>query len=167
MKEIVIHCRGGQGGITSARILAKAALNEGYYSQAMPQFGAERRGAAVQAYLRISDTPIRKRSRIFKPDVVAIFDRSLRVVEKGAFRIVNSGNGIREPDTLSIDANSIALKLGLVVSGWPVVNTAMSGAIARHLGLSLSGVEDAIAEEVSVKVEENIEAARIAYRMVR
>ncbi|WP_457591570.1 2-oxoacid:acceptor oxidoreductase family protein [Geoglobus sp.] len=167
MKEIVIHCRGGQGGITSARILAKAALMEGYHSQAMPQFGAERRGAAVQAYLRISDEPIRKRSRIVKPDVVAVFDRSLRIDDRKTFRIVNSPNGEGAENTVYIDASQIAIRLGLVVSGWPVVNTAMSGAIARHLGLNLSSIEDAIVEEVGVKVEQNIEAARIAYRMVR
>ncbi|NOY10766.1 MAG: pyruvate oxidoreductase subunit gamma [Archaeoglobi archaeon] len=164
MREVVIYCRGGQGGITSARILARAALAEGYYSQAMPQFGAERRGASVQAYLRISETPIRKRSRITSPDTIAIFDRSLRV-ESDAFKIINSNNG--EPNSIAVDASAIAVRLGLIVSGWPVVNTAMSGAMARHLGISLSSLEDAIAQEVGVKVEENIEAARIAYRMVR
>lgn len=166
MREIVIYCRGGQGGITSARILAKAALIEGFHSQAMPQFGAERRGAGVQAYLRISETRIRKRSRIVSPDIAVIFDTTLNVNADRATRIVNSPNGESDGDIV-IDANSIAVKLGLIVSGWPVVNTAMSGAVAKHLGFGISSLEDAIAEEVGVRVEDNIRAAKMAYGMVK
>ena len=165
MREIVIYCRGGQGGITSARILARAALIEGFHSQAMPQFGAERRGAGVQAYLRISETRIRRRSRIVRPDIAVIFDTSLNVSADSATKIVNSPNG--GGGDIVIDANTIAVKLGLIVSGWPVVNTAMSGAVAKHLGFKISSLEDAIAEEVGARVEDNIRAARMAYGMVK
>ncbi len=62
--EISIHCRGGQGGVTAARILAATAMFQGYYSQSMPQFGPERRGAEVKAFLRISDREVRRKCPI-------------------------------------------------------------------------------------------------------
>lgn len=49
MYEIRIHGRGGQGGVTSAEILAKYCISEGEFAQAFPSFGPERRGAPVTA----------------------------------------------------------------------------------------------------------------------
>ena len=40
--EIRWHGRGGQGAVTSAELLAKAAIDEGKYAQAFPSFGPER-----------------------------------------------------------------------------------------------------------------------------
>jgi len=39
MIEIRLHGRGGQGAVTSAELLAQAAINEGKYAQAFPSFG--------------------------------------------------------------------------------------------------------------------------------
>jgi len=55
--EIRWHGRGGQGAVTSAELLAMAAIIEGKYAVAIPYFGAERRGAPVIAYNRISNKP--------------------------------------------------------------------------------------------------------------
>jgi pyruvate ferredoxin oxidoreductase gamma subunit len=52
--EVRWHGHGGQGAVTSAELVAKAAINEGKYAQAFPAFGAERRGAPVAASIRIS-----------------------------------------------------------------------------------------------------------------
>ena len=60
--ELRFHGRGGQGAVTAANILASAAVLEGLYAQAFPYFGAERRGAPVEAYARISDRPIERHS---------------------------------------------------------------------------------------------------------
>ena len=71
MIEIRWHGRGGQGAVTSAEILAEAAISEGKYAQAFPSFGPERRGAPVLAFVRISaNQPIRIRSSITEPDVL-------------------------------------------------------------------------------------------------
>ena len=77
MIEVRFHGRGGQGAVTSAELMALAAIAEGKYAQAFPSFGPERRGAPVQAFLRISDTPIRLREKIYEPDVVLVLDPSL------------------------------------------------------------------------------------------
>ncbi|MFN3407015.1 MAG: 2-oxoacid:acceptor oxidoreductase family protein, partial [Caldimicrobium sp.] len=45
MIEIRLHGRGGQGGVTSAELIAIAAITQGKYAQAFPSFGPERRGA--------------------------------------------------------------------------------------------------------------------------
>ena len=49
--EIRWHGRGGQGAVTSAELVALAAIKEGKYAQAMPSFGPERRGAPVLALI--------------------------------------------------------------------------------------------------------------------
>ena len=55
MIEVRFHGRGGQGAVTSAELMAQAAIAEGRYAQAFPSFGPERRGAPLMAFLRISD----------------------------------------------------------------------------------------------------------------
>lgn len=174
--EILILSRGGQGGVTAARILAAAAALEGMYAQAIPHFGAERRGAIVRSYLRISDKPIRRHSSIRKADSAAIFSRKiLDVVDVSQFLrgdtvVVNSSSPIRVTSrTYYVDATGIALKLKLVIAGWPVVNTAMVGAMAKALGIaSLDSVLKALETQFSGRIlEVNKEAAKIAYNSVR
>jgi 2-oxoacid:acceptor oxidoreductase gamma subunit (pyruvate/2-ketoisovalerate family) len=63
MFEIRIHSRGGQGGVTAARLLALAAIHDGKYATACPFYGAERRGAPIVSFVRIDESPIRIRAR--------------------------------------------------------------------------------------------------------
>ncbi|HCP10384.1 MAG TPA: pyruvate synthase, partial [Thermodesulfobacterium commune] len=39
MVEIRLHGRGGQGAVTSAELIAVAAISQGDYAQAFPSFG--------------------------------------------------------------------------------------------------------------------------------
>jgi len=105
--EVRWHGRGGQGAVTAAQILAEAAYLEGYKGvQAFPYFGAERRGAPIMAFTRMSDEEIRIRSQIYNPDFVVVLDSTLlgliRVDEglkEGGIIIVNSS---KEPYELSL-----------------------------------------------------------------
>ncbi len=81
MYEIRFHGRGGQGAVMAAQVLAEAAVREGYEAHAFPYFGAERRGAPVEAYARIDDQKIRIKSQIYEPDFVIILDESLMDLE--------------------------------------------------------------------------------------
>jgi len=63
MWEIRLHGRGGQGAVTSAELLAKAAIAKGKFAQAFPSFGPERRGAPVQAFVRVDEIRILKRKK--------------------------------------------------------------------------------------------------------
>ncbi len=76
--EIRWHGRAGQGVVTAAVTLADVlAAEKGRYVQAFPEFGAEKRGAPILAFNRISQKPIRTHSQVYYPDVVAVTDPSL------------------------------------------------------------------------------------------
>ncbi len=177
IKEIRIHGRGGQGGVTLAEIIARAAYKEGKWVQAFPYFGAERRGAPVKAFARISDEPILVRSQIYNPDYVIVLDESLLDVANVTEGLKENGtiiiNTTLQPEEVDIsgykiatvDATGIALELGLLVAGLPVVNTAMAGAFAKATGeITIESVVEAIKEEwKGAAGEKNAKAAILAY----
>ncbi|MFH1337324.1 MAG: 2-oxoacid:acceptor oxidoreductase family protein, partial [Nanoarchaeota archaeon] len=68
MIEIRVHGRGGQGAVTCAILMAKAAGKDGKYTQAFGAYGPERRGAPVRAFCRIDDKPVVIRSHVQNPD---------------------------------------------------------------------------------------------------
>lgn len=177
IKEIRIHGRGGQGGVTLAEIIARAAYKEGKWVQAFPYFGAERRGAPVKAFARISDEPILVRSQIYNPDYIIVLDESLLDVANVTEGLKENGtiiiNTTLRPEEVNIsgykiatvDATGIALELDLLVAGLPVVNTAMAGAFAKATGeITIESVVEAIKEEWKGAVgEKNAKAAILAY----
>jgi pyruvate ferredoxin oxidoreductase gamma subunit len=76
--EIRWHGRAGQGVVTAATTLADVLSSEkGKYVQAFPEFGAEKRGAPILAFNRISNKPIRSHSQVYYPDIVVVTDPSL------------------------------------------------------------------------------------------
>ncbi|MFH1383174.1 MAG: pyruvate ferredoxin oxidoreductase subunit gamma [Chloroflexota bacterium] len=175
--EIRWHGRGGQGTVTSAELLAKAAISEGKYAQAFPSFGPERRGAPVQAFTRISDShPIRIRAEVKEPDVVVVLDPSLlKVVDvtaglkkKGVF-IINTRNPIADMaaelgnkwQIAAIDATSIAREL----LGVPIVNTTMLGALVKATGVvKLESLLEPLEERFGRMAERNSGAMKRAFR---
>ncbi|MEM2726787.1 MAG: 2-oxoacid:acceptor oxidoreductase family protein [Archaeoglobaceae archaeon] len=166
--EITIYCRGGQGGVTTARLIATAAMLKGLYAQAMPQFGPERRGATVNAYLRISDEPIRRRSSIRNPYGLAVFDKKINLNSTAKLGIINSPNPIKIAErTYYLDATRIAENHELVYAGWAILSAPMSGAMAKALEIELSYLEEAIYTELGEKADKSLEAARDAYEVVR
>ncbi len=174
MIEIRFHGRGGQGAVTAAEILAKAAFKDGKYSQAFPFFGVERRGAPVLAFSRIDDKPIRIRYQVYNPDYVVVQDAGLLGVvdvlaglKDGGKLILNAKGDVKigeDVDTYKIDATGIALD----ILGVPIVNTVMLGAFAGATGeVSLDSIIKVIKETFPGKIgEKNAEASRIAYDKV-
>ncbi|KKK95623.1 hypothetical protein LCGC14_2670950, partial [marine sediment metagenome] len=77
MIEIRFHGRGGQGTVVASKIMADTISKEGNYVQACPEFGVERRGAPVFAFIRIDNKPIYDKSRIYNPDHVVVADPTL------------------------------------------------------------------------------------------
>src|SRR5271157_3829712 len=95
--EIRWHGRGGQGAVTSAELLAKAAIDEGKYAQAFPAFGPERRGAPVMAFDRVNDLErILVRAEIRQPDMVVVLDPTL-------LRVVKVTAGLKDKGWLVIN----------------------------------------------------------------
>jgi len=177
--EIRFHGRGGQGAVTAANLLADAAVREGKYAQAFPYFGAERRGAPVVAFARISDRPIEIHSKIENPDIIVVLDPKLFELTDVTAGLKDGGivvaNSPRRPPVdekyrvFCVDATRIARELGLIVSGWPVVNTTMLGAFVKATGIvGIDSVIEAIKNEFSGKLGElNAEAARRALEETR
>ena len=77
MIEITIYGRGGQGGVTLAKLIATAWFTRGKYAQAFGVYAAERSGAPIQAYVRIDDTEITSSNQIREPDHVIVLDPTL------------------------------------------------------------------------------------------
>jgi 2-oxoacid:acceptor oxidoreductase gamma subunit (pyruvate/2-ketoisovalerate family) len=93
------HGRGGQGVVTSNQMLGKAALAEGNYIQAFPEFGPERTGAPVRAFLRISKVPIQVYAQVYHPDVVVCIDPTL-------LEVVNPTEGLKDDGTLVLNTEN-------------------------------------------------------------
>jgi pyruvate ferredoxin oxidoreductase gamma subunit len=168
--------RGGQGSVTAAELIAVAAFESGMYAQAFPAFGVERRGAPVQAFVRIADDKIRLRSQIYEPDYIIVQDATLiRDVDvflglkKGGIAIINTEKtlGTATPPNvrvITVDATQIALE----VLGLPITNTALLGAFAAVSGeIRFPALEIALRHRFTPELaEKNIEAARRAYDVV-
>ncbi|MBC8283680.1 MAG: 2-oxoacid:acceptor oxidoreductase family protein [Nitrospinae bacterium] len=77
MLRIRLHGRGGQGIKTASQILGSAAFYSGFQAQDFPLYGAERRGAPIVAFTRISENPILERGPIAIPDMLLIGDETL------------------------------------------------------------------------------------------
>ena len=105
--EIRWHGRGGQGAKTASLLLADAAFNTGKCIQGFPEYGAERMGAPITAYNRISTAPIRIHCNIYNPDYVVVVD-----------------------DTL---LNSVDVTSGLKESGAIIINTTKDGETLKRL----------------------------------
>ena len=75
--EIRWHGRGGQGAKTAALLLADVAFKTGQNVQGFPEYGPERMGAPITAYIRISSDKIRVHSNIYHPDYVVVVDETL------------------------------------------------------------------------------------------
>lgn len=175
MIEMRFHGRGGQGAVTSAELVAQAAIAKGKYATAFPSFGPERRGAPVVAFARVDDEPIRLRSKIYRPDVVVVLDSSL-------LDIANPTDGLRDGGILVINSSldEAALrkhlnyqgKLALVdashiaaeVIGLPITNTTMVGALVKGTNLlEVDALKEPFRKRFGKIAPKNIEAMQRAY----
>ncbi|MHA2187560.1 MAG: 2-oxoacid:acceptor oxidoreductase family protein [Candidatus Thorarchaeota archaeon] len=159
------HGRGGQGVVTSNQMLGKAALAEGNYIQAFPEFGPERTGAPVRAFLRISKNPIQVYAQVYAPDVVVCIDPTLLDVVNPAEGLKEDGilvvNSDKEPadirekfgfntgKVVTVDASTIAME----VMGRPFYNMPTMAAAVKATGVvAIETVVEAVLERYPGKV---------------
>ena len=109
--EIRWHGRGGQGAKTASLLLADAAFNTGKYIQGFPEYGPERMGAPITAYNRISNSPIRIHSNIYKPDYVVVVDDTL-------LESIDVTAGLKESGAIVINTTKDANYLNSVLNGY-------------------------------------------------
>lgn len=178
--EIIFHARGGQGAKTAAELLAQAALQEGKFVQAFPDFGPERSGAPMKTYVRISDEPIRTHEPVVDPDMVAVLDETLlgvvdisKNLDENESLIVNTA---RDRETVSRETGYVgniypidALSLSMEVIGEPRPNTAILGKIIKVTEVvKLESVTDVFREKYTDKIgaektDKNVAAIEKAY----
>jgi 2-oxoacid:acceptor oxidoreductase gamma subunit (pyruvate/2-ketoisovalerate family) len=179
--EICFYGRGGQGAVTAANLLAAAALQDGNKGvQAFPLFGAERRGAPVKAFARISGEEIHLRSEIYNPDIVIVLDESIMDIVDVLKGVKDDGkiiiNTRKKPNDFefskkyhiaTVDATGIALKHAILVGGMPVVNTPILGSIPKSLDrVTLQSIQNVIRSKWIGKKdlgERNIKATQDAF----
>ena len=182
--EIRWHGRGGQGAVTASEILAEAALEEGKYFQAFPDYGPERMGAPIRAYTRISTSPIRQHCQVTDPDAVVVLDPTLIGVvdfpegrQAGGVLGVNTVASPAELKTqLECDRGKVftvdATRIALDTIGRNIPNTPMIGALLKALGVvSKEGVREEIRKRMEARVgkkmaQANIQAFERAYNEV-
>ena len=190
MQEIRIHARAGQGAITTGVLLARAAFYEGKYVQTFPTFGAARMGAPMNAFIRIDDKEIRKRSQITEPDAILIIDPTLithstqivgdsdsegliggfsvfQGLKQDGIAIVNSEEQIETKETQAKVIAVPASKFAAEEIGKPEYsNTAMLGALVA--ATEVIKLESLKREMASMPAAEgNIVSARRAYEFMK
>ena len=150
MIEIRIHGRGGQGGVTLAKLIATSRFLKGLSVQAFGLYAAERSGAPIQAFCRYSERPITNRNLIYEPDHVIVLDPTLvgpaiaAGLKTGGWILVNSPqspdeytNQFARNRIATVDATTIARDNELGTRSVPIVNTALAGAACRMLDFPL------------------------------
>ena len=186
--KIVIHGRGGMGAVTACEIIAEAAYLSGNYVDvhAYPSFGAERRGAPVQAYAKLSRSEkIWDRAQIKNPDIIIIFDESVlnqqiaSSLKKEGIFIINSEkkpdffkNKFKLNDSNKIivaDINKLSIEKDATIDGNPVVNTPILGLLSKALpDLSLENLGKIINKRMSEKIAKlNVELIEEGYRLAK
>ena len=164
MFRVRFHGRGGQGMKTASRILGSAAFHAGYIVQDSPIYGAERRGAPMAAFVRISHEPIYERGLLQQPDLVIVADETLlgdaaaqplsgcvatsvvllnSTTEENVLRQQYPGMSER---LYIIDFTALALAHTQTLSS---LSTALGVASARLIGLTWPDVEAGVTQELA------------------
>ncbi|MFX1379140.1 MAG: 2-oxoacid:acceptor oxidoreductase family protein [Promethearchaeota archaeon] len=170
--EIIIHGRGGQGAVTACEIIAEAAYLSGNFIDvhAYPSFGAERRGAPVQAYVKLSrKETIWDRAQIERPNILIIFDETVLSQEivsslrQDGFFIINSEkdpeffvskfNLSMDIKIIVADISKLAIEKDLTIDGNPVINTPILGLLSKALpDLNLDNLKSVVLKRMGEKL---------------
>jgi len=155
--EVVLVGRGGQGVVTSGMVLADGFLRNGMFVQTFPEFGPERAGAPVKAYVRVSNIPIEVYTPVEMADAAIVFDPKLlkrfpleRLVRVGGVVVVNAaagglGESLGSRRVCNVPATEIANAFGKPLS----VGIALLGAFAAFTELVPS---EKVAEAVALRI---------------
>ncbi|MFW9936361.1 MAG: 2-oxoacid:acceptor oxidoreductase family protein [Candidatus Thorarchaeota archaeon] len=182
--EITFHGRGGQTAITASQLLAELAYEKGFKDAiAIPIIGAERRGAPIQAFTKLSkNKPIKTYDSVTNPDYILIFDTSLleiprvrATIKDGVSLIVNSKESFNTDHLAKnirlyiVDATGICIKRSFMHASGPILNIPMLGAFGKITGYyDLEIMNKVIKKEFGEnRLEKNMTVAKDAYETVR
>ncbi|NPV89015.1 indolepyruvate oxidoreductase subunit beta [Coprothermobacteraceae bacterium] len=188
--NIVLSGVGGQGILTAAKIIGRAAVHEGHYAAVGEIHGLAQRGGSVIGFVRISDEEVSSTVPEASADLLVAFEpleaiRYVNYAKKGTKFVINTspivpvsanlGNvvypsveGIREQlqsfgPVSAFDALEIAKEIGNPI----YVNTIMLGKASQLLSelVSRDSVERAIRESISRDLENNMAAFDRGYSL--
>ena len=188
-KDIILSGVGGQGILSIATVIGRAALSEGLQLKQAEVHGMSQRGGDVQSHLRISSSEIR--SDLIPrgaADLIISLEpmESLRYlpwlaaegwVVTNTVPVVNIPNYPDEaalqaelkalPQVVTLDADALAREAGSPRSA----NMALLGAAAPLLGIDAgrleAGIRDIFARKGEAVVEANLAAFRAGYETAR
>lgn len=184
MIEVRFHGRGGQGAKIASRILGRSGFLCGMHAQDSALFGAERRGAPVVSFTRLSSVPIDQRGPVERPNLVVVLDATLLkeaaaqvfqgidqttplLINADPDRMKRISAGLPEANFLPVDLSTIAREL---VGAAFVSAAAAASAGKRVPSITVSALEDAVRSELADfglspdLIEKNVAAAAAAYR---
>jgi len=175
--EVRLHGRGGQGGVTCAKILAAAYAEQGLSVQTFGDYAGERSGAPVRAFTRVSDEPITNRNKVYRPDHLMVLDPGLLGADVLEGLAAGGSLLLNTPEPLesfagrfdayrlsTVDATAIARRHGIGTRSVVIVNTTIAGAYAKVHGIPLEVLERTYR---TLGLWSNFEAAVEAYEAVR
>ncbi len=174
--EVRVHGRGGQGGVTCAKLIAGLFGQLGFHVQTFGDYGSERAGAPVQAYARVDRAPIRNANKVYRPGHLLVLDEALlgpHILDgasPGALLLLNTpqplahfGGRFAPYRFAVLDATAIAREHGIGSASVVIINTTILGAYARILGLPLTVLEKAYAH---LGLSSDLPAAEAAFATV-
>ncbi len=174
--EIRVHGRGGQGGVTCAKLLACMFAEQGLHVQTFGDYGSERAGAPVRAFTRVDTVPVTNRNKVRRPHHLLVLDGALLgddVLDgagPGALLLLNTARGLAAFSgrhaalrVAAVDATGIARRHGIGSTALVIVNTTLAGAYARLAGIPWETVDRAYR---ALGLEDDLGAAREAHDAV-
>jgi indolepyruvate ferredoxin oxidoreductase beta subunit len=187
--DIILSGVGGQGILSIAAVIGKAALSEGLYMKQAEVHGMSQRGGDVQSNLRLSDKPISS-DLIPKGQADLIISlepmeslRYLPYLKKEGWVVTNSRPFInipnypaiedvnaaleKLPQKVILDVEAIAKEAGSVRAA----NIVMLGAAAPFLGIAYEKIEEGVRRIFERKGEDivnmNVKALRAGYEVAQ
>jgi pyruvate ferredoxin oxidoreductase gamma subunit len=175
--------RGGQGIKSAAHIIGTAAFLSGRYVQDQPIYGAERRGAPVTAFIRISDEPILERGHLSSPSLLVIAEDSLlddstvNLLEDTTDKTVILLNTSKSAEQIrsrygivqALVVADLSELAGKTIGRNAMVSVALAGAISRMLGQDFNDLRQSLDLELKniriagEELEQNVRLARQAF----
>ena len=155
--EVMFAGFGGQGILLSAKILAHAAMEQGFEVAWIPSYGPEMRGGTAYCTVVVSDRPIGSPIIRNPRHLVAMNGPSLEkfapVIKPGGVILVNSSlisvpAGRDDVDELRVPVNDIASDLGNIRSANIV---ALSAFAVRSKIVDFEMIRKCVEEEFSKK----------------
>ena len=150
-KDIILSGVGGQGILSIATVIGKAALKEGLYMKQAEVHGMSQRGGDVQSNLRISDQPIAS-------DLIPSGKCYLPYLSPNGWLVTNETPFVNIPnypeaDKVMAEINKLPHKIVLnvdkvakEVGSARVANIVLLGATIPFLGIDYEKVQDSIRE---------------------